>query len=87
MALIDISRIFQNLPPPENSQFIFNYTVCYNSSVGILKTMKKRNSYCRGFFFLSNFTDFAFLQLIPIEIDPVNSGVFGETAGENKKRS
>lgn len=49
--------------------------------------MKKRNSYCRGFFFLSNFTDFAFLQLIPIEIDPVNSGVLGETAGENKKRS
>lgn len=87
MALIDISRIFQNLPPPENSQFISNYTVCYNSSVGILKTMKKRNSYCRVFFFLSNFTDFAFLQLIPIEIDPVNSGVLGETAGENKKRS
>lgn len=87
MALIDISRIFQNLPPPENSQFILNYTVCYNSSVGILKTMKKRNSYCRGFFFLSNFTDFAFLQLIPIEIDPVNSGVLGETAGRNKKRS
>lgn len=87
MALIDISRIFQNLPPPENSQFISNYTVCYNSSVGILKTMKKRNSNCRGFFFLSNFTDFAFLQLIPIEIDPVNSGVLGETAGENKKRS
>lgn len=87
MALIDISRIFQNLPPPENSQFISNYTVCYNSSVGILKTMKKKKFLLSRFFFLSNFTDFAFLQLIPIEIDPVNSGVLGETAGENKKRS
>lgn len=83
MALIDISRIFQNLPPPENSQFISNYTVCYNSSVGILKTMKKRNSYCRSFFLSLELL----YTLIPIEIDPVNSGVLGETAGENKKRS
>lgn len=27
-----------------------------------------------------------FLQLIPIEIDPVNSGVLGETAGENEEK-
>lgn len=91
MALIDISCIFSEFTTTgEFPWFISNYTVCYNCSVGIKKTKevynKKEIPTVALFSFSRNFTDSVFLQLIPIEIDPVNSGVLGETAGENEEK-
>lgn len=96
MALIDISCIFSEFtttgefPRFISNYTISNYTVCYNCSVGIKKTKevynKKEIPTVSLFSFSRNFTDSVFLQLIPIEIDPVNSWVLGETAGENEEK-
>lgn len=82
---------FQNLPPLENSPDSFLITPFVTIAQLELKkqkkfTIKKEIPTVALFSFSRNFTDSVFLQLIPIEIDPVNSGVLGETAGENEEK-